>query len=227
MSKNRILIVVAHPDDEILGCGGTIARLVKEGYEAHTLILGEGITARDVKRNVNKSKKEIGELKKQTQKANKIIGVKEVFFYDFPDNRFDTVALLDIVKVIKKIKKKIKPEIIFTHYEKDLNIDHKITYKAVITANRPIKGEIVKKIYSFEVLSSTEWNYPLSFSPDVFFDISETMDLKLKAMAKYKSELREYFHPRSLKGIKITAELWGLKTGCKLVEAFKLVREIR
>jgi LmbE family N-acetylglucosaminyl deacetylase len=225
--KNKILIVSAHPDDEVLGCGGTVARLVKEGYQAYTLILGEGITSRDEKRDRAKRETEIQKLKDQAKKANKIIGVEEVFMYDFPDNRFDTVPLLDIVKVIEKIKNDIKPDIIFTHYVKDLNIDHQITYKAVITATRPVVGEPVKEIYSFEVPSSTEWNFPLSFSPDVFFDISETMDIKIKALEEYKTELREYPHPRSLEGIKINAQSWGLKIGVKYAEVFKCIRVIK
>jgi LmbE family N-acetylglucosaminyl deacetylase len=225
--KNKILIVSAHPDDEVLGCGGTVARLVKEGYQAYTLILGEGITSRDENRDRAKRETEIQKLKSQAEKANKIIGVEEVFMYDFPDNRFDTVPLLDIVKVIEKIKNDIKPKIIFTHYEKDLNVDHQITYKAVITATRPVVREPVKEIYSFEILSSTEWNFPLSFSPDVFFDISETMDIKIKALEEYKTELRNYPHPRSLEGIKINAESWGLKIGVKYAEVFKSVRIIK
>jgi len=149
---NKILIVAAHPDDEILGCGGTIARLVKEGNVAYTLILGEGITSRDKTRDAKKRKNEIEQLKKQTLQANKEIGVKKVFTYDYPDNRFDTVPFLDIVKTIEEVKDKIKPDMIYTHYCNDLNIDHKITYNAVITATRPVKGENVKEIYSFEVL---------------------------------------------------------------------------
>lgn len=224
--NKKVLIIAAHPDDEILGCGSTIARLVREGHEAYTLILGEGITSRDEKRNRAKRQKAIGNLKGQIQKANKAIGVEKVFTFDFPDNRFDSVPLLDIVKVIEDIKGKIKPDTVFTHYEKDLNIDHQITYRAVLTASRPLPDETIKEIYSFEVPSSTEWNYPLSFSPDVFFDVSETIDLKLKAMAEYKSELRDYPHPRSLEGIKQNAQLWGIKSGLKYAEAFKLVRKI-
>jgi len=131
------------------------------------------------------------------------------------------------VKVIENIKDKVKPDIIFTHYEKDLNIDHKITYQAVITATRPLPDETVKEIYSFEVLSSTEWNYPLSFSPDIFVDISDTLDLKLKAMGAYRSELQNYPHPRSLEGIRKNAEVWGMKVGLKYAEAFKVVRMIK
>jgi len=220
----KLFVIVAHPDDEVLGCGGTMSRLVKEGNEVFTFILGEGITARDEQRNIEKSKKEILKLRKQSKKANEILGVKKIFFYDFPDNRFDTVPLLDIVKKIEKIKNKVKPEIIFTHCEKDLNIDHQITYKAVLTATRPLKRETVKKIYSFEILSSTEWNYPLAFSPNVFFDITDTIDNKIKAFKKYESEMRNFPHPRSVKAMKTNALSWGIKSGLQYAEAFKLVR---
>jgi LmbE family N-acetylglucosaminyl deacetylase len=224
---NKILIVSAHPDDEVLGCGGTVARLSKEGHTIYTLILGEGVTSRDNIRNRNKSENEIIDLKNYAEKANKILGVKKVFFYDFPDNRFDTVPFLDIVKVIEKIKSQIKPDIVFTHYEKDLNIDHQITYRAVITATRPLEKETVNEIYSFEIPSSTEWSYPLSFSPNVFYDISETIDIKLKVLGKYKTELKKYPHPRSLEGVKLIAKNWGIKVGLEYAEAFKCARMIK
>ena len=224
--NKKILIVAAHPDDEVLGCGGSVARLVKEGYEAYTLILGEEITSRDRSRNREKRLQDIKKLKDQIYKANKILGIKKVFTFDFPDNRFDSVDFLDIVKAIEEIKNKLKPEIIFTHSKSDLNIDHRITYQAVITATRPMKNETVKSIYAFEVLSSTEWNYPLSFSPNVYFNIEDTLDLKLQAMAEYKSELREYPHPRSLEGIKIKAKQRGMEVGFCYAEAFELIRRV-
>ena len=226
MSK-KILIVAAHPDDEVLGCFATVARLIKEGYEAYTLILGEGKTSRDKIREVEDRKDDIKLLNSEIKKANDIIGIKKVFVESFPDNRFDSVDLLDIVKVISKVKEDIKPDIIFTHYEHDLNIDHQITYKAVITATRPMEDECVKEIYSFEILSSTEWNYPLSFSPDTYFDISDTMDLKIEAMKKYKSELCKYPHPRSLEGIELNAKYHGMRVGKMAVEAFKSVRVLK
>ena len=223
----KILIVVAHPDDEVLGCFGTVARLIQEGYEAYTLILGEGKTSRDEEREVENKKDEIAELNNEIQNANNAIGIKKVFVESFPDNRFDSVDLLDIIKVVSKVKDEVKPDIIFTHYEHDLNIDHQITYKAVVTATRPMQDECVKEIYSFEILSSTEWNCPISFSPDTYYDISNTLDLKIKAMKEYSSELCEYPHPRSLEGIDLNAKYQGMRVGKKAVEAFKCVRIIK
>jgi len=223
----KILIVAAHPDDEVLGCFGTVARLIKEGYEAYTLILGEGKTSRDDTRMVENKKDEINILNTEIQKANYSIGVKKVFVESFPDNRFDSVDLLDIVKIVFKVKEEVQPNIIFTHFENDLNIDHRITYQAVLTATRPMEDECVKEIYSFEILSSTEWNYPLSFSPDIYFDISDTLDLKIQAMKEYTSELCSYPHPRSLEGIELNAKYQGMRVGKKYIEAFKSVRVIK
>jgi len=225
MSK-KILIVAAHPDDEVLGCFGTVARLIKEGYEAYTLILGEGKTSREAIRVVQDKKDEIKALNREIHKANDKIGIKKVFIESFPDNRFDSVDLLDIIKVISKVKDEVQPDIIFTHYENDLNIDHQITYKAVITASRPMQNESVKEIYSFEVLSSTEWNYPLSFSPNTFFDISDSIDLKMNAMKEYTSELCKFPHPRSLEGIRLNAQYHGMRVGKTYVESFKSIRVI-
>lgn len=227
MMKNKIiLIVAAHPDDEILGCGATVARYIEEGYKAYTLILGEGKTSRDKVRDRSKREREIVELHSEIQRANKIIGIQDIYIYDFPDNRFDTVAFLDIVKVVDEIKNKIKPGIIFTHYKHDLNIDHRISYEAVITATRPMQNEPVKEIYSFEILSSTEWQYGNSFSTDTFIDVSQTIDKKINAIKQYKSELQEFPHPRSIKGIKLIAENHGIKVGKKYVEAFETIRRI-
>ncbi len=225
--SRKILVVAAHPDDEVLGCFGTVARLIQEGYEAYTLILGEGKTSRDEERIVENKKEEIEILNTEIVKANEAIGIKKIFVENFPDNRFDSVDLLDIVKVVSKVKDEIKPDIIFTHYEHDLNIDHQRTYKAVLTATRPMQNECVKEIYSFEILSSTEWNYPISFSPDTYYDIGNTLDLKIKAMTEYKSEFCEYPHPRSLEGIELNAKYQGMRVGKKAVEAFKSIRVLR
>ena len=154
------------------------------------------------------------------------MGVRETFIHNFPDNRFDIVALLDIVKVIEKVKREIKPGVVYTHHRGDLNIDHRITYEAVLTACRPIKGETVKEIYNFEVPSSTEWNFPNTFSPNVYIDISGAIDKKVKAMKAYKGEIREWPHPRSAEAIKILVRKRGCEVGLDIAEAFELVRKI-
>jgi LmbE family N-acetylglucosaminyl deacetylase len=225
--KKSILIIAAHPDDEVLGCGATVSKLADEGYDIYTLILGEGVTSRDMKRDAGQREEEIDKLKQEINAANNKLGVKKVFTYDFPDNRFDSVDLLDIVKKVEEIKQKTKPSIIFTHYKNDLNVDHRVTYNAVMTATRPLSEETVKEIYSFEVLSSTEWNYPLSFSPNTFFDVTSTIRKKKEAMELYGSELRDFPHPRSIEGIELNAKNWGMKTGIKYAEAFLLVRMIK
>jgi|TARA_B100002003_G_scaffold172984_1_gene160886 LmbE family N-acetylglucosaminyl deacetylase len=223
----KIMIVAAHPDDEVLGCGGTVARLSMEGSDVYTIILGEGVTSRDNKRDLIKRKNEISELRKQVKSANKILGVKKVYTFDFPDNRFDTVPLLDIIKSIEKIKEDIKPNIVFTHHHGDLNIDHQITFKAVMTAFRPTKDQSVREIYSFEIPSSTEWSGPSTltyFMPDYFVDVSKSLKVKINALKEYKTELGDFPHPRSLTAVELNAKQWGVKVGFEAAEAFKTIR---
>ncbi|MFA6583409.1 MAG: PIG-L deacetylase family protein [Elusimicrobiaceae bacterium] len=225
-ANKRFLIVAAHPDDEILGCGATAAKLIKQGWTGHTLILGEGVTSRADKRDTGKTAPELAELNTCVKNANRVIGIRNIHTENLPDNRFDSVDLLDVTKIIERIKNEIKPSLVFTHYRNDLNIDHRITFDAVLTATRPMKGEPVREILAFEVLSSTEWNYPLSFSPDVFFAVEKTLKTKLAAMKEYKGELRQYPHPRSLKAIENLAQFHGIRTGLDYAEAFKLVRKL-
>jgi len=224
----KILVIAAHPDDEVLGCGGTIAKSVSEGDEVYCLILGEGVSSRYKSRELAK-KKEYQGLKADAKKAARILGIKKVFFKDFPDNRFDTVPLLELIKAVEEVKEKIKPDVIYTHHYGDLNIDHQITFKAVLTACRPLPEETVREIYSFEVPSATEWAAPGThdFTPNVFTDISETFDKKIEAIRAYKSEVREYPHPRSPKSLEIIGKRWGVVVGGRFVEPFSLIRLIR
>ena len=224
----KILVVAAHPDDEILGCGGTMAIHSIKGDEVYVLILGEGITSRDVKRDRKKRDKEIKELRRGIEAANKVVGTKRTFLYDFPDNRFDSVPLLDIIKVIEKVKNEVVPDIVYTHHHGDLNIDHRLTFQAVMTACRPLKGESVKEIYSFEVPSSTEWSPDNSkyFMPNYFVNIKDTIGKKTLAMKAYKSEVREFPHPRSAKAIENMAKTRGVNVGFEYAEAFMVVRII-
>ena len=223
MNKN-CLIVVAHPDDEVLGCFGTMVKLIHQGWAVYTLILSEGKTSRG-----HVELQEIEILRDEMNAANALIGVSHVSQANFPDNAFDSTPLLEIVKRIEKEILEVKPSMIFTHHFGDMNVDHQLTHKAVLTATRPMRGESVKAIYSMEIPSSTEWNSfnPTTlFVPNVFSDISETLDLKIKAMKCYQSELREYPHPRSLQHIKELAKVNGTKVGLKYSENFMLVRRI-
>lgn len=223
----NILVIAAHPDDEVLGCGATCARLAKEGNDIHVLILGEGITSRDARRDAVSRAKDIKALKDQTRKAGRCIGSKDIIMKDFPDNRFDGVELLDIVKTIEEMAEKVSPDMVFTHYREDLNVDHRITFQAVITAFRPKPGSPVKEIYSFEIPSSTEWNFPCRFSPNVFFDVSGTMSKKMNAAKVYSGEIKGTTGPRSLEGIETLAGYRGFTAGVKYAEAFECVRVIK
>ena len=230
-NKSRILVVVAHPDDEILGLGGTLSFLSEsKSVRIKVVILGEGITSRSNYRNTSSWEEQLINHKQDILKAKEIIGYDELKCYDFPDNRFDGVELLDIVKVVEKEKNEFKPDIIFTHHFGDLNIDHKITHEAVITASRPILGESVHSILTFETPSSTEWqiiNENNFFRPNFFFEIKDKhLEKKILAMESYRFEKREYPHPRSPKALKTLARNRGVSVGKKYVEAFAISRTI-
>jgi LmbE family N-acetylglucosaminyl deacetylase len=232
LRNKKIMIVVAHPDDELLGLGATMHKLIKEyNAKTHVVILGEGITSRSDTRDTDKWKHELEVHRSNIKSAQSFIGYHSLNTYDFPDNRFDSVALLDIVKAVEKEKSNFKPEIIFTHFQGDLNIDHQRTFEAVITASRPLAEETVKTIISFETPSATEWNastIQAPFNPNFFIEISEhDLEAKINGMQSYQYEKRPYPHPRSPEALKILAQHWGIVTGCKLAEAFSIVRSIQ
>lgn len=225
----KVLIVAAHPDDEVLGCGGTIARLAKDGHEIYIALLGEGITSRYKKREETE-KRLIEELHARSRDVARCLSAKDVLLFSFPDNRLDTVPLLDIVKMVENLIDKLQPDVIYTHHGGDLNIDHQIAHRAVLTAARPLKNCPVKEIYAFEVPSSTEWafgQFQQAFQPNVFVDISATLETKIQAMGLYESEARPFPHPRSPEALRAIAHRWGSVAGVEAAEAFQLIRAIR
>jgi len=225
----KFLAVVAHPDDEVLGCGGTIARLAEEGHEVHVTILGEGITSR-LDQRTQTDPVILQELRNRSRQVSKLLGVKQLYLHDFPDNRFDTVPLLDIVKTIETEINRFEPQTVYTHHGGDLNIDHVITHRAVMTATRPVKNCPVKEIYAFEVPSATEWafgQFRTCFQPNVFTDISATLETKIRALGIYESESRSFPHPRSPEALQSIAKRWGSVVGREAVEAFEQIRSIR
>ena len=228
--KNTIIIVAAHPDDEVLGCGGSIAKWTQSGDDVHVLILAEGATARDKRRDGDKRKSELTHLANSAHEAGDILGVKSVNLLNLPDNRMDSLDLLNVVKEVEQFIEKLQPKVVVTHHGGDLNVDHQIVHQAVITACRPQPGYPVKRILFFEVSSATEWQSTTAgntFVPNWFEDISETMDMKIKALEAYKSEMRNWPHARSIKAVEHLARWRGASMGYEAVEAFMLVREIR
>jgi LmbE family N-acetylglucosaminyl deacetylase len=225
----QVLVVAAHPDDEVLGCGGAIARRAAMGDEITIVLLAEGVMSRAGKGDKTSYRREVKKLRRNSQKAAAILGAKQVVHFDFPDNRMDGVDFLDIVKTVEECLERYRPEVLYTHHVGDLNVDHTLVAKAVLTAARPLPRSLVSEIYSFEVLSSSEWglgNGGEHFHPTYFVEISSFMDKKLQAMSAYETEIRDFPHPRSLQAIQALAARRGSQTGLKAAEGFVVLRKI-
>ena len=229
MNEETVLCVVAHPDDEVLGVGGTLAAHSAAGHEVNVCILSDGVTSRheEITEEAN------SEIKRRTRRAQLAcdrLGVSTVSIHSYPDNQFDTVPLLDIVKTIEGEINEIKPTVVYTQHYGDLNIDHELTCRATMTATRPLKESPVQRVLAFETLSSSEWGTPKSsatFQPTTFIDISEYLKQKLDAIKVYEGELRGHPHPRTVQNVRKNAELWGAKSGLESAEPFEVLREIR
>ena len=217
----NILVVASHPDDEVIGAGGAILKHVSQGDCVYALVLGDGKSSRysTVPKNI------IETSKKEMELASKTLGIKKVISGSLKSNRFDSYDMLDIVKIIENAIKSYDINIIYTHWENDLNNDHRIAFKSTITAARPLPESKVTKILSFETLSSTEWNFSdsKSFFPNYFVDISDHVEKKMEALSCYKSELRAFPHPRSLEAIKNRSKNHGSTSGFFYAEGFKFV----
>jgi len=223
-NNKKVLIVAAHPDDDVLGCGGTIARHVDSGDKVYVIFLTDGVSSR------TKSKKEERSREIRMQSAMTAcddLGMQPPHFLDFPDNMLDTIPLLDIVQEIDKYIVKVVPSVIYTHHYGDLNIDHQIAHKALMTAVRPQPGCPVREVYSFEVLSSTEWGTPSlgsPFVPNKFINISSTLERKLFALKSYVSEMRDFPLARSVDSVVNLAHHRGATVGMNAAEAFRVER---
>lgn len=227
---SSVLVIAAHPDDEVLGCGGTIAKHVQAGDKVVVAILAEGVTSRDPARNRDERTDDLSELARSAQSANAILGVHALVLHDLPDNRLDSLDRLEVIKLVEGLIVEHRPDRVYTHHAGDVNIDHRRIHEAVVTACRPIPGHSVKSLLFFEVPSSTEWQTPgsaPSFTPNWFVDIEETLETKRRALSAYASEMRRWPHSRSIEAVTYLARWRGASVGREAAEAFMLGRLIQ
>ena len=224
-----ILVVSAHPDDEVLGCGGTIACHAANGDLVQVLIMAEGATSRQDQRDRGQASYELSSLADAAQVAGSILGVVGVELLNLPDNRLDALDRLDLIKKIEERITRHQPEVVYVHHAGDVNIDHRRLHEAVVTACRPTPGQPVRQLLSYEVASSTEWQPPGSgpaFQPNWFVDISSHWSRKRQALEAYSLEMRPWPHARSLEAVEHLARWRGAQVGVEAAEAFCLLRHL-
>ena len=214
--NKKVLVIAAHPDDEILGCGGTVARHAKNGDKVQFLIVCEGESLR--------YGKDVGQ-QQATQLAADILGVNKVHRLDFPDQRLDTFCLVDVISPIERIIEDYSPQVVYCHYGDDVNRDHKIVFEATSVALRPV-AKSIEVVYAFYTLGSTNWGYPRTFSADTWVDISHYLEMKIRAFQCYESEIRDYPHPRSIRAIEQLAYATGNQCCLEAAESFVTIRRI-
>jgi LmbE family N-acetylglucosaminyl deacetylase len=224
IDARTVLVVAAHPDDEALGCGGTIARLSAEGSHVHLLFVADGVNAR------GSAEGAVLQRRSMAEKAAVAVGASAPTYLDFPDNRLDSIDLLDLIQAIEEHAARVRPELVFTHSPTDLNVDHRLCAQAVLTAFRPTPGQSARSILAFEVPSSTEWSFgsvPGAFEPNAFFDISDHLPAKLAALREYEEEMRAFPHPRSMEAVEALARWRGATVGVAAAEAFMMLRTVQ
>ncbi len=222
----KYLIVVAHPDDDILGCGGTIKKLTKLKKKVKVVFLAEGSSCRY--KNSKKYDKQINSAIQQREKwaikALRDLGVNKFSFYNLKCGKLHKYPITKIAAIVEKEIKYFKPEIIISHSNFDVNVDHRIVYQACLQSTRPTSKKKVKAFISFEILSSTEWKYNRIFEPNLFINIEKEIRYKIQALKRYKSEIKKYPHPRSTEGIKALGSYRGIQSHNRFAEAFKIIR---
>lgn len=227
MPKKKILIVVSHPDDEILGCGGSIAKYVKEGSEVAVVFTHEGSTARYDNKDHKNAKLKIRSREKMATQVSKILKFKVLQFgknQNLDNRKFD---ILKNTKNLINLFEKFKPNIVFTHHPEDINEDHRYTFKTVINASRPVTKYTIEKILLMEIPSSTDWNIKNNFKPNFFVSIDKFFDKKLEAFKIYKSENKSFPHSRSLINLDAQSKYRGAQVGLAQAEAFEIYRHIQ
>ncbi|MDO8881038.1 MAG: PIG-L deacetylase family protein [Coriobacteriia bacterium] len=224
MSPERVLVVAAHPDDEVLGCGGTIARHARDGDDVHIVIVAEGATSRE-----GHAHDATTALRAAANQAARLLGASAVHLLGMPDNRLDSVPLLDIIKLIEPIFVNLQPRVVYTHHPADLNVDHTVVHRATATLARPLPGSSVECLLQFEVASSTGWASPSAglFVPNWFVDIEQFVDIKRQALEVYADEMRAYPHARSAAALDALGHWRGASVGLPAAEAFELQRRVR
>lgn len=223
----KILVIAAHPDDEVYGMGGTIAKLSSLKHEVHVLIVTDGSTAQY--RNDPNIEQIITNKKEEIENCATILGIRKVHFGMLPDMKLDSIAHIEINKVIEDVINDIKPVIVFTHFWGDVNQDHREVFKSTMVATRPVCGQVVKKVYCYNVPSSTEWAPQIPqhvYNPTCFVDIENFIDSKKKAIEAYQTEIRVYPHPRSVEYVNIADKYMGLSCGVNSAEGFIVVRDL-
>ena len=224
---NRVLVIVAHPDDEVLGMGGTIKKITTSGAEVHLLIVTDGSTSQYC--GAEDLEKIIFDKKKETKKAAKLLGIKSIIYGELPDMKLDITPHTVINKVIEDAIDEIQPDTVFTHFWGDVNKDHQAVYESTLVAVRPLPGQVIKELYCFSVPSSTEWNpckQDTIFLPNIFVEIEKYKEKKYEAMLAYTTELRDYPHPRSIQHLRELDIAVGLQVGMKATESFVCLRKI-
>ena len=223
----KVLVIAAHPDDEVYGMGGSIAKLAGQGHEVHVLIVTDGCTAEYA--NHQNLEQILAKKRQEALSANRLLGVAKVHFGDLPDMRLDTVAHVDVNRVIESTIDEVQPEVVYTHFYGDVNLDHQKVYASTLVAVRPVPGQCVRELYCYRVPSSTEWAPQLpqtTFMPNTMVDISGYEDAKERAILAYQTEIRAYPHPRSVQYVRENDRVNGLQWGQGSSEMFLMLRKV-
>ena len=223
----KVLVIAAHPDDEVLGMGGTIAKLVKEGSVVDVLIVTDGSSSQ------YRESDRLGEIieakKLETRNCANVLGVRDIYYGGLPDMKLDCTPHIDINQAIERVIDKVQPDTVFTHFWGDVNMDHQNVYKSTLVTVRPVLGQVVRNLYCYRVPSSTEWTpnkEDTMFMPNYFVDIEQYAEQKYKAFACYSTELRDYPHPRSVQYLRESDKAAGLRVGMLAAEEFVMLRKL-